>query len=144
MVIATALACAPKLLIADEPTTALDVTIQSQILSLLEEIKAEFGMGMILISHDMGVIASCADRVAVMYAGQVIESAPKARSVQTRCGIRTHRRCWSRFPTCTATMLKSSTASRASRRVWWIRPTTAGSRPGAVTPRTDAARRPLR
>ena len=78
VVIATALVCSPKLLIADEPTTALDVTIQSQILSLLEEIKAEFGMGMILISHDMGVIASCADRVAVMYAGQVIESAPKA------------------------------------------------------------------
>ena len=79
VVIATALACSPKLLIADEPTTALDVTIQSQILSLLDELKTELGMGLILISHDMGVIANCADRVAVMYAGQVIESAPQAR-----------------------------------------------------------------
>ncbi len=78
VVIATALACSPKLLIADEPTTALDVTIQSQILTLLEDLKTELRMGMILISHDMGVIASCADRVAVMYAGQVIESALKA------------------------------------------------------------------
>jgi peptide/nickel transport system ATP-binding protein len=78
VVIASALACSPKLLIADEPTTALDVTIQSQILSLLGELKSELGMGLILISHDMGVIANCADRVAVMYAGQVIESAPKA------------------------------------------------------------------
>ena len=78
VVIATALACSPKLLIADEPTTALDVTIQSQILSLLEDLKTELGMGLILISHDMGVIANSADRVAVMYAGQVIESAPQA------------------------------------------------------------------
>ncbi len=78
VVIASALACDPKLLIADEPTTALDVTIQSQILRLLEDLKTELGMGLILISHDMGVIASCADRVAVMYAGQVIESAASA------------------------------------------------------------------
>jgi oligopeptide/dipeptide ABC transporter ATP-binding protein len=75
VMIAMALACDPKLLIADEPTTALDVTIQAQILRLLDKIKAELGMGIILITHDMGVIAGRTDRVVVMYAGQKIETA---------------------------------------------------------------------
>jgi peptide/nickel transport system ATP-binding protein len=75
VMIAMALACDPKLLIADEPTTALDVTIQAQILRLLDRLKAELGMGIILITHDMGVIAGRADRVVVMYAGQKIETA---------------------------------------------------------------------
>ncbi len=78
VMIAMSLACDPKLLIADEPTTALDVTIQEQILRLLDKIKAELGMGIILITHDMGVIAGRADRVVVMYAGQKIETAPTA------------------------------------------------------------------
>jgi oligopeptide/dipeptide ABC transporter ATP-binding protein len=73
--IAMALACEPKLLIADEPTTALDVTIQDQILTLLGRLTAELGMGLLLITHDMGVIASRADRVMVMYAGRIVESA---------------------------------------------------------------------
>jgi len=72
--IAMALACEPKLLIADEPTTALDVTIQDQILTLLGRLTAELGMGLLLITHDMGVIASTADRVMVMYAGRIVES----------------------------------------------------------------------
>jgi peptide/nickel transport system ATP-binding protein len=72
--IAMALACEPKLLIADEPTTALDVTIQDQILTLLGRLTAELGMGLLLITHDMGVIASQADRVMVMYAGRIVES----------------------------------------------------------------------
>jgi peptide/nickel transport system ATP-binding protein len=72
--IAMALACEPKLLIADEPTTALDVTIQDQILKLLGRLTAELGMGLLLITHDMGVIASRADRVMVMYAGRIVES----------------------------------------------------------------------
>ena len=76
VVIAIAIACQPKLLIADEPTTALDVTIQSQILQLLRDLQAELDMSVALITHDMGVIAQFADRVIVMYAGQVIESAP--------------------------------------------------------------------
>jgi peptide/nickel transport system ATP-binding protein len=76
VMIAMALSCNPKLLIADEPTTALDVTIQAQILDLLDELKAEFGMAVILITHAMGVIAETAQRVAVMYAGKVIEEAP--------------------------------------------------------------------
>ncbi|HLJ03656.1 MAG TPA: ABC transporter ATP-binding protein [Solirubrobacteraceae bacterium] len=75
VMIAMALACSPKLLIADEPTTALDVTIQAQILDLLDSIKRELGMGVILITHDMGVIAGRADRVAVMYAGRKVETA---------------------------------------------------------------------
>jgi peptide/nickel transport system ATP-binding protein/oligopeptide transport system ATP-binding protein len=78
VMIAIALACNPKLLIADEPTTALDVTIQAQILDLLMDLRDEFGMGVIIITHNMGVIAETADRVLVMYAGRVIEEAPVA------------------------------------------------------------------
>ena len=74
--IAMALCCNPALLIADEPTTALDVTIQAQIMSLLKELREEIGMSIILITHDIGLVASMADRVLVMYAGQIIEEAP--------------------------------------------------------------------
>jgi peptide/nickel transport system ATP-binding protein len=76
VMIAMALSCNPKLLIADEPTTALDVTIQAQILELLAEIKARSGMAVMLITHAMGVVAETAQRVAVMYAGRVVEEAP--------------------------------------------------------------------
>lgn len=76
VMIAIAVACRPKLLIADEPTTALDVTIQSQILELLRELQREIGMSVILITHDLGVVAEFAQRVVVMYAGRVVESAP--------------------------------------------------------------------
>ena len=74
VMIAIALACSPPILIADEPTTALDVTIQAQILELLNDLRGKEGMGMILITHDLGVIARLADRVAVMYAGQIVET----------------------------------------------------------------------
>jgi len=76
VMIALALACEPKLLIADEPTTALDVTIQAQILELLEELRDRLSMGVLLITHDLGVIAGRADRVLVMYAGRIVESGP--------------------------------------------------------------------
>jgi oligopeptide/dipeptide ABC transporter ATP-binding protein len=76
--IAMALACKPDLLIADEPTTALDVTVQAEILSLLRELQAETGMALLLISHDLGLVAGMADTVAVMYAGQVVEYAAAA------------------------------------------------------------------
>ena len=73
VMIAIALACQPKLLIADEPTTALDVTIQAQILELMMELKEKLGMAIIMITHDLGVVASMCDRIAVMYAGKVVE-----------------------------------------------------------------------
>jgi peptide/nickel transport system ATP-binding protein len=74
--IALALACRPKVLLADEPTTALDATIQAQILELLSTIRREMSMAMVLISHDLGVVAENCDRVAVMYAGRIVEQAP--------------------------------------------------------------------
>jgi oligopeptide/dipeptide ABC transporter ATP-binding protein len=76
VMIAMALSCNPQLLIADEPTTALDVTIQAQILELLNQLKTELGMAVMLITHDLGVVADTAARVAVMYAGRVVEEAP--------------------------------------------------------------------
>jgi oligopeptide transport system ATP-binding protein len=75
VMIAIALSCSPKLLIADEPTTALDVTVQAGILDLLEELRDEHEMSMIIITHDMGVVAEAADDIAVMYAGQIVEQA---------------------------------------------------------------------
>jgi peptide/nickel transport system ATP-binding protein len=75
VMIAMALSCDPKLLIADEPTTALDVTIQAQILELLRELRQRLGMATLIITHDLGVIAELADDVLVMYAGQIVESA---------------------------------------------------------------------
>ena len=76
VMIAMAIACSPKLLIADEPTTALDVTIQAQIMELLLRLQREQGMGLIMITHDLAVVAEMAQRVAVMYAGQVVEAGP--------------------------------------------------------------------
>src|SRR5882672_10585593 len=75
VMIAIALSCSPKLLIADEPTTALDVTVQAGILDLLEELRDEHEMSMIIITHDMGVVAEAADDILVMYAGQIVEQA---------------------------------------------------------------------
>jgi peptide/nickel transport system ATP-binding protein len=78
VMIAMALMCDPQLIIADEPTTALDVTIQAQILRLLADLQSEFRMGLVLITHDLGIVARIADRVAVMYAGEIVESGTAA------------------------------------------------------------------
>ncbi len=79
VMIAMAIACSPRLLLADEPTTALDVTVQAQILELLRDVTREAGMSVILITHDLGVVAGMTDRVAVMYAGLIVETAPTER-----------------------------------------------------------------
>jgi oligopeptide transport system ATP-binding protein len=76
VMIAIAIACRPKLLIADEPTTALDVTVQAQVLDLLRDLQREIGMALILITHDLGIVAGMAERVAVMYGGRIVEEAP--------------------------------------------------------------------
>ena len=76
VMIAIAIACNPKLLFADEPTTALDVTVQAQILALLADLRKELGMSMVLVTHDLGVVANNTDYVAVMYAGEIVEQAP--------------------------------------------------------------------
>ena len=74
--VALALACSPSLVIADEPTTALDVVMQAQVLQLLERLREELGLALILISHDMGVLAETCDRIAIMYAGRIVETGP--------------------------------------------------------------------
>ncbi len=76
IMIAMALALEPDLIIADEPTTALDVTVQAQVMDLLAELQREYNMGLILITHDLGVVADVADKIAVMYAGRIVEQAP--------------------------------------------------------------------
>ena len=82
VMIATALSCRPRLLIADEPTTALDVTIQAQILDLIARLQRELGMAVIFVTHDLGVVASTANRVAVMYAGKIVERADVATALE--------------------------------------------------------------
>ena len=98
VMLAMAIACNPRLLIADEPTTALDVTVQAQMLALLLRLQRERGMALVLITHDLGVVAEVAQRVLVMYAGQVVESAAACRRSSTRRAIRTPRRCSPSLP----------------------------------------------
>src|ERR1043166_6272982 len=87
VMIAMAMACEPKLLIADEPTTALDVTIQAQILDLMNELQRKKGTAILLITHDLGVVAETAHRVAIMYAGRIVETAGCKQLLATRCAV---------------------------------------------------------
>jgi peptide/nickel transport system ATP-binding protein len=129
--IAIGLVCEPKLLIADEPTTALDVSIQAQILELIDRLRTELSMGVLLITHDMGVIAGHTDRVAVMYAGKVVEQAATA-TLSSPCPP------WSRTgrPACAP-----SPAPRPGS-LAWRRP--AASPPAAASPRPTAPARTRR
>jgi ABC-type dipeptide/oligopeptide/nickel transport system ATPase component len=131
VVIAMALACRPKLLIADEATTALDVTTQAQIMELLLELQRDLGMALIFISHDLGLAASYADEVVVMYAGKIVEQARCA--TRGRCSTRS--RTWSapRTPTCPW--------SPAGRRTRACSPSAARSRRAVRVPPTTARRR---
>ena len=98
VMIAMALACEPRLLIADEPTTALDVTIQAQILDLMRELKEKTGAAIMLITHDLGVVAEMAQRVVVMYAGRKVEEAPVARAVRAAAASVHARDCSTSIP----------------------------------------------
>ena len=97
VMIAMALACDPKVLVADEPTTALDVTIQAGILDLMRDIRERLGTAIVLITHNLGVVADIADRVLVMYAGRKVEEAPVARPVRATRSTRTRSACSARF-----------------------------------------------
>jgi oligopeptide transport system ATP-binding protein len=123
---AIALSCAPQLLIADEPTTSLDVTIQAQYLDLLKEVQASAGVAVILVTHDFGIVAANADRVAVMYAGKIVEMGTTLQVLTTRA-IRTRRRC------CAACRTWHCGASSSSR--------SAGSRPTSRSSRADVRSR---
>ena len=136
--IAIALACSPRLLIADEPTTALDVTVQAGIIRLLDRLRRERGLAVILITHDLGVMSSIADRVAVFYAGRVVESGPRAdvlrhpRHPYTRGAARRAARTRRRRPT------RRSCRSRARRRPPRRPARAARSTRAAGTPSTTA------
>ena len=144
VMIAMALANEPKLLIADEPTTALDVTIQAQILALLRDLKDRLGMAMLLITHDMGVIAGHADRVNVMYAGRVVENADVRRAVR-RDASPLHPGPARLHPAARpGRRTRPCTPSRACRPTWPTCRRAAGSRPAARGPATSAGPRSRR
>ena len=143
VMIAMALACRPQLVLADEPITALDVMAQAQILTLLRDLRERLGLSMILISHDLSVLAETCDRVAIMYAGRLVEEAsvttlfpPEAAGAAPR--TRTRRGCCMRSPTSAASG-GSSTGCRATRRTWPRRRLAAGSTSGAPS-RSSGAR----
>ena len=94
VVIAAALALNPGLIVADEPTTALDVTVQAEILELLRDLRDKYGTSIVLITHNMGVVADLADRVVVMYQGDVVEEAPAKVAVRRAASRTTPRSCW--------------------------------------------------
>ncbi len=138
VMIAMALACRPKLLIADEPTTALDVTIQAQILDLIKLLQDEEGMSVLFITHDMGVVAEVADRTVVMYQGRAVESGTTAAAVHRAPSTPTRARC---SPPCPASGPWRARRGRCASRSSTAPPACRGSRRPQTLPRT-ALRRP--
>ena len=126
------------MLIADEPTTALDVTIQAQILDLLAKLQAERGMAMLLITHDLGVVAQMAHRVAVMYAGEIVEVADRERLLRARRSIPIRRSCSRRCPAAGAAR-RARGDPRPGAAARPARSTTAASPTAAISPSTAAA-----
>ena len=114
--IAMALINSPKLLIADEPTTALDVTVQAQILELIERLQAETGTAVIMITHDLGVVAEMTHEIAVMYAGRIVERASDGASSSPRPSIPTRGACCARSRGSTRRATRSSSRSTGGRR----------------------------
>lgn len=139
VVIAIALACNPMLLIADEPTTALDVTIQAQVLLLMNKLKKELGTSLILITHDLGVVAEMCSRVIVMYAGKIVEEAPVKELFASPAHPYTQGLIAS-VPKLGAGV-KVLPSIPGACPIWPPCPRAAASRPGASTPRTSAAPR---
>ena len=138
VMIAIALSCDPKLILADEPTTALDVTIQAQILELIQQLADEFRTAVLLITHDLGIAAGMCDRVNVMYAGRIVETDPST-SCSSRRRCRTRGACSIR---CRKSMTSGATVyapSKGCRRSSSPRRTLAGSIPDATTPATSVA-----
>ena len=125
VMIAMALSCDPQLLIADEPTTALDVTIQAQILELMNELQRETGAAIILITHDLGVVAEVCKNVLVMYGGNMVEYGTAEQIFDAAAACRTRKGCWRRCRAWTIRERRGSSRSRASR------PTCCGCRPAA-------------
>ena len=138
--IAMALACEPKLLIADEPTTALDVTIQAQILDLLRELVAERDTALILITHDLGVVAGMCERVNVMYGGMFVETGSADAALRARRGTRTRSGCCESSRASTRRAARSCSRSRARRATCCSRRTRARSRRAAATRSTSRCR----
>ena len=116
VMIAMALINDPKLLIADEPTTALDVTVQAQILELLQRLQHELDTAIVLITHDLGVVAEIADEIAVMYAGRIVEQAPEGRDLRRARSTPTRGACCGRSRAWTCRATSRSCPSRAGRR----------------------------
>ena len=138
--IALALSGRPRLLVADEPTTALDVTVQAEILSLLRSLVKDTGMSVVMVTHDLGVVADICDQVAVMYAGQVVENGKTARSSWTTPATPTRWPCWpqTRTPTMPRTCRNGWPPSTARFRSPRTGPPAAGSPPAASSPAPPA------